>query len=286
MATYTAPPKESTRLAAPDNVRHDAYWIAPAATIATFLIFIVYSTIRAFQGKYFATHFEQYHFAWAAQSLLNVGAIQPHYWSPFYSPYIPLHWNFPIVNFPISASLYVLVFPLSFRGSCYYCRKAYYRAIFQDPGACAVKEALVKKNYTGEKKFPFNLVNFHRYTLYAAIILVFFHWHHMYDSFFYTKVGEGEHFGVGFGTLLFTLDTILLSAYTFSCHSFRHLVGGIVNRFSSSSGSKVRYGLWDKVTKLNNYHGQFFWASLITVGLTDLYVCLVSSGIITDLRFF
>jgi hypothetical protein len=40
------------------------------------------------------------------------------------------------------------------------------------------------------------------------------------------------------------------------------------------------------VTQLNERHMEYAWVSLIWVGLTDLYVRLLSMGVIQDLRFF
>ena len=42
----------------------------------------------------------------------------------------------------------------------------------------------------------------------------------------------------------------------------------------------------DGVTQLNERHMEYAWVSLIWVGLTDLYVRLLSMGVIQDLRFF
>lgn len=288
MATYTAPPRQTGRIIVPDNPRRDTYWLAPASTVLTFVVFILYSTWRAFEGDYFST------FGTVGNHLANAAnAIRPHYWSPFYSPYLPdflpflKSQRFPIGHFPISAALYVLVFPAAFRLTCYYGRKAYYRAIFSDPGACAVKEAFARHNYTGETRLPTSLFNLHRFAFYAILIVVAFHWKHLADAFTYFR-GSDEthpHFGIGLGTLIFAFDTLMLTAYTFSCHSFRHLVGGVINRFSRSPSTQARHGLWAKVTALNNVHGQCFWLSLISVGVTDLYVRLVAAGILNDLRF-
>ena len=38
------------------------------------------------------------------------------------------------------------------------------------------------------------------------------------------------------------------------------------------------------MTKLNLYHGTFFWLSLFTVGFADFYMWMVVSGRIQDLR--
>jgi hypothetical protein len=44
--------------------------------------------------------------------------------------------------------------------------------------------------------------------------------------------------------------------------------------------------MWRKVSALNARHMLLAWISLFTVALADLYVRLVASGAITDLRFF
>ncbi|MCW3098331.1 MAG: hypothetical protein JWL77_3949, partial [Chthonomonadaceae bacterium] len=75
------------------------------------------------------------------------------------------------------------------------------------------------------------------------------------------------------------VDTVMLSLYVFSCHSFRHLVGGVLNRFSNN---KTRFNVWMNVSALNARHGLFFWVSLITVGLADVYIRLVCTGTLQD----
>ena len=49
---------------------------------------------------------------------------------------------------------------------------------------------------------------------------------------------------------------------------------------------KPGYNWWRKVTKLNLNHQEWAWSSMISVGLTDLYIRLCSAGVIHDLRFF
>ena len=70
---------------------------------------------------------------------------------------------------PLSPALLILIFPLGFRLTCYYYRKAYYRAFWLSPPACAVAEP--HKKYTGETRFPLILQNVHRYFWYAAIVV-------------------------------------------------------------------------------------------------------------------
>jgi hypothetical protein len=292
MATYSAPQKQAGRapIIGLNNVRKDNWRAAPMVTVATFLVFILYSTYRAFAGSNFSTfNHEGQNFPWVANHL--AGMTQPHYWSPFYSPYLPSYFPFlndlkyPFLGAGISAALYVLIIPLSFRATCYYCRKAYYRAIFGDPTACAVKEKFARMNYKGETTMPNKLFNLHRFTLYLALILVGFHWYHLFEALHATGMDGQEHLYFGLGTIVIGIDTLALSAYVFSCHSFRHLTGGVLDRFSRSTGTKQRFSLWSKVSHLNEQHGLFFWASLVSVGLADLYVCLLASGVFRDLGF-
>ena len=50
------------------------------------------------------------------------------------------------------------------------------------------------------------------------------------------------------------------------------------------SKAPTRYRIWHFVTRLNERHPAFAWLSLFSVGLTDLYIRLVSMGIIRDWR--
>ncbi len=273
MSGYRASEIEQGRAPLATAVRADTWWVEPALVIVTLVAFSVYAIWRALEGNYFS----------GLQALDHGAAWAPAYLSPFYSP--PIHEWFP--NLPgrlgISPAFFVLIFPLSFRATCYYCRRSYYRAFFWDPPACAMTEPILEKRraYTGESAFPFLLQNLHRYALYAILIVVLFHFKHLYDSFWMVNSAGGHRAGVGFGTVLFFADTLLLSLYVFSCHSWRHLVGGGLNRLSSAP---IRARLWNWVTVLNARHGLYFWLSLVTVGLADLYVRLVAAGVINDVR--
>src|SRR3989441_1174117 len=120
------------------------------------------------------------------------------------------------------------------------------------------------------------LQNFHRYAWYVALIfIVFLTW----DAILAFRFPDG--FGIGVGTLVMWINVILLAGYTFSCHSCRHVCGGHVDIFSKAPR---RYTLWHVVSRLNEHHPTFAWLSLVFVGLTDLYIRLVSMGVIRDLR--
>ncbi len=265
MALSSAPRPAGRMAAFPQIQRKDRWWVEPLVTVVVLVVFSVYAFWRALEAKYYTT--------WGMANTL-------HYLSPFYSPPIQEWTRF---KFPISPALYVLIFPLSFRATCYFCRRSYYRAFFWDPPACAVREIAARQNYTGERRFPLAMQNLHRYALYAVLVFVVFHWMHLAQAFFSTDRSGALHFGMGLGTLVLGFDTLMLSLYVFSCHSFRHLVGGFLNRFSSRS---INFGFWAKVTALNLRHGLFFWFSLASVGLADLYVRLVACGAVQDVRFF
>ncbi len=237
--------------------RHDPWWLENLPFVLVMGAFIVYTTWRAFEGKFYECY--------------ELGLP---YLSPFYSPLIdPQHrwWRF-------SPAILILAGPLGFRTTCYYYRKAYYRAFFLDPPACAVGEASGRK-YRGETAFPFILQNVHRYFFYIAVLFVVFLWYDAIVAFDF-----GGKFGIGVGTLIMLLNIILLTAYTFSCHSLRHLVGGKLDCFSCTTLGPPRYTAWRGVTKLNEHHMFWAWVSMIAVGLTDLYIRLVASGVLKDIR--
>ncbi|MFZ3200000.1 MAG: hypothetical protein WA175_02495 [Candidatus Acidiferrales bacterium] len=233
--------------------RRDAWWIEKWPFIVVLGAFAIYTTWRAFEGKFY----------WADP-----------YLSPFYSPLIDPrhHW------WPFSPAILILAGPLGFRLTCYYYRKAYYRAFFADPPACAVGEWSGRK-YRGETAFPFILQNIHRYFFYIAVFFVVCLWYDTIVAFDF-----GGHFGIGVGTLVMLANIILLSIYTFSCHSLRHLIGGKLDCFSCATLGPPRRSAWQFVTALNENHMLWAWASMISVGLTDLYIRLVASGALKDIR--
>jgi hypothetical protein len=238
--------------------RHDTWWIQPLITALVLGGFAVYATWRAFENEFFRSG---------------------PYLSPFYSPEIVTHWM--VLGRHFSPALFILPFPLLFRATCYYYRKAYYRAFFWDPPACAVGEIAPRKNYTGERAFPFVLQNLHRYAFYFAVIILVILWWDALLAFDF-----GGKFGMGIGSLIFLGNVVLLSLYTFSCHSWRHLSGGCANCFSCSAGAKTQYTIWQRVTHLNENHALWAWLSLFGVVITDLYVRCLVTGVIQDVRFF
>ena len=82
------------------------------------------------------------------------------------------------------------------------------------------------------------------------------------------------------------LNVALLALYTFSCHSFRHLIGGGLNCYSCSNAATTRYGIWKQVSFLNGRHSLYAWVSLFSVLVVDLYVRSLAQGLFQDFRLF
>jgi hypothetical protein len=255
-------------IAAP-HLRKDTWWALPATAVLVLGGFMVYSTWAAFQNAHYYA---------------------PPYLSPFYSPCLYrscLHptfgtWVLPEISIPVfglvSPAFLILWGPGLFRLTCYYYRKAYYRSFWLAPAACAVPDV---KGYTGETRFPLFFQNFHRYAWYVAVVfIVLLTWDALL-AFRFPVPGGGYQFGVGVGTLVMWANVILLAGYTFSCHSCRHVCGGYVDMFSKAP---TRYRMWRLLTRLNERHPMYAWLSLFSVALADLYIRLVSVGIIRDLR--
>ena len=202
------------------------------------------------------------------------------YLSPLFSPLIA--WK----DMPtwLSPGLLILWIPIGFRATCYYYRKAYYRFYFADPPGCAVGEPRVHRRFALENALPFILQNLHRYLLYLAFIPLFFLWLDILPAFNIVPSADAAdpRFRVGVGGLLLLVNVILLTGYSLSCHSLRHLVGGKIDCFSCTQARRVRYTLWQRLTDLNRNHMWWAWSSLITVTLADIYVRLLDAGVVTD----
>jgi hypothetical protein len=255
------------------TARRDVWWVQPLVVFLALSTFVIYATWAAFQGKYYRLH--------------GGGA---DYLSPFYSPELfgdpktalfggmPSWWPGWLV---FSPALLILPFPAFFRVTCYYYRGAYYKAFWADPPSCTVKEP--RSHYRGESSFPLILQNVHRYFLYVALVFILILGHDAWDALWFTDATGQVHFGMGVGTLVLTLNVVLLAGYTFGCHSLRHLCGGRINKLSECP---MRSRLYGCVSAFNSRHMAWAWPSLVFVAFTDLYVRMCSMGIWTDWRFF
>jgi hypothetical protein len=247
------------------TLRQDRWWLYPAVTFTVFLAFVVYATWRAFAG----------HDYYAAP-----------YLSPFYSPCLTTScvegssdFGQPFSWWQLSPALLILIFPLGFRMSCYYYRKAYYRSFWLSPPACGVAEP--HGRYSGETRFPLILNNVHRYFFYAAVLVALILSYDAVVLGFRDESGDWGHMGLG--SLVLVANVVLIWLYTLGCHSCRHVVGGQLRHFSKHP---VRYRAWRLVSRLNADHARYAWLSLFSVALADLYVYLLAIGAISDPRFF
>jgi len=247
-----------------ETMRRDAWWITPLVVFIVLGGFLVYATWAAFQNA---------HYAYGP------------YLSPFYSPLLfgdsPQAWfgRGPAWLAAISPALLILPLPGGFRVTCYYYRGAYYKAFWADPVSCAVGEP--RKGYRGERYLPLVLQNVHRYFLYFALAFLVILATDAWRAFRFADASGVRHFGVGIGSLVLTLNVLLLSGYTLGCHSLRHLVGGYLDRLT---GRPVRRTAYDCVSCLNRGHMNWAWASLVWVAFTDIYVRLCSMGVWHDWR--
>ena len=163
------------------------------------------------------------------------------------------------------------------RLTCYYYRGAYYKAFWADPPACAVGEP--RKSYLGENSFPLIMQNIHRYFLYLAVLFLLILAHDAWKAMWFAEASGAEHFGIRVGTIVLSINVILLSGYTLGCHSLRHLIGGSRDEISKSPVCAKGYSC---VSCLNRRHMLWAWLSLFWVGFTDLYVRLCSMGVWHD----
>jgi hypothetical protein len=246
------------------TLRTDRWWLPPLANFVGLAAWVIYATVRAFmQADYFVPAYN--------------------YLTPFYSPcvsygcdpqashfgqFLPDVWWLPYASIS-------LPFLLLFRLTCYYYRKAYYRAFWLSPPACAVAEP--HRKYSGETRFPLIMQNLHRYFFYIAALISLINTYDAIRAF----IKEDGSFGFGLGNLILVANVVLLWLYTASCHSCRSIIGGRLNHFSKHP---VRYKLWGYVSKLNGKHMQLAWATLASLAITDFYIMAVSAGWISDLR--
>ena len=251
------------------TLRQDKWWVQPLITVSVLTAFVVYTTWAVFVNK------DYYVGAAMHRDLI----------SPFYSPCIVgscvpgAHGTFFVINWwHITPALLILLGPLSFRGTCYYYRRAYYRGFWQSPPNCGVADG--HGRYSGESKFPLILQNAHRYFFFLGLL---FNVILTIDAVVSFRLPGDGGIGVSLGTLVLSVNCVLLWAYSLSCHAARHFLGGSLKSFSKH---KLRYRLWKLVTPLNARHMQLAWVSLIFVALTDLYVRLVSAGVFTDPKIF
>ena len=255
------------------TVRTDNWWGGPALTFAVFSTFVVYTTWAALQGDHY--YHDPYLSPFYSPVLFSEPNSLSHGGAPSWMAWFG-QWPSWLHFVPLSPAILILVFPGSFRFTCYYYRKAYYRAFAGSPPGCAVNPLAAKKKYRGEAALLI-FQNLHRYALYFALLFIVLLGKDAFESFF-----RGGEIGVGVGSLIMTVNVVLIACYTFGCHSLRHLIGGRKDCMSDCGKASTSLGSWKQATWFNVRHMQFAWASLLWVMITDLYIRLVSHGVIHD----
>ena len=200
-----APARDRARIAE-RTLRKDPWWRQPAINATALAVVVIYLT-------------------WA--SLVNGDYFWKPYISPLYSPCLAttckpgsgFDW-IPWLTW-LSPAIIIIGGPTGFRLTCYYYRKAYYRAFWRAPAACAVREPHAK--YTGETRFPLILQNLHRYFFWIAIA---FNVILTIDAVTAFRNHAGQWGHMGLGTLVLLVNAALLWPYSLSCHACRHAVGG------------------------------------------------------------
>jgi hypothetical protein len=281
-----------------ETSRTDRWWLQPLLVLGGLGLFIIYSTWAAFQGAHYylrdgggtyeamRNYLSPMYSPTIFESPKLVNGVQQYSGHAWFGPWP--EWLMWMPALFMTPAILILWAPGLFRFTCYYYRGAYYKAFWGDPTNCAVGEPGARgKNYRGERWFPLVFQNIHRYALYLAMIFLIVL---TYDAilayiFFVPDAtsarGYRSTFGVGVGSLILTLNPILLGGYTLGCHSLRHLVGG---RFDQMSRHPTRKKAYDCVTCLNRRHMMWAWASLIWVAFCDVYVRMCSMGIWYDYR--
>jgi hypothetical protein len=248
------------------TLRTDRWWLAPLLTVAGLTAWVGYGLVHVLMQKWYFVDGPGFT-----------------YLTPFYSPCVSngctpeaAHFGRFLPDHPLIPYAAVsLPFLLLFRLTCYYYRKAYYRSFWLSPPACAVPDG--HGRYSGETRFPLVFQNLHRYAFYAAAGISIIN---TYDAILSFHGSEG--FGLGLGNVILVANVTLLWAYTVSCHSCRHIIGGRLTHFSAHP---VRYRFWTFVSRLNGKHMELAWITLGTLALTDFYVMALSAGWFGDLRF-
>ena len=125
-----------------------------------------------------------------------------------------------------------LPFLLLFRLTCYYYRKAYYRCVLGVPAGLR-RAGRPQDLHAARPASRCSFQNLHRYAFYAAVLISLINTWDAIRAFWGT-----DGFGFGLGNLVLLANVVLLWAYTLSCHSCRHIIGGRLKHFSKHP---VRY---------------------------------------------
>ncbi|MDG6997134.1 MAG: hypothetical protein JRN52_14530 [Nitrososphaerota archaeon] len=200
--------------------------------------------------------------------------------------------SWALITYPVNAfsgyvdpfySPTVLIVPIPglFRLTCYAYRKDYHRHLFHHPLGCenSQRGEKVERKYTGEKNAVFLFENLHRYFLYAGILILPFFYYDFVQSILYNDT-------LRLGSIILLANALTLTAWTLSCHAFRHLIGGNIDCYSCTTGGRARKSIWNIQSWWNARHEAMAWISLLTIFFADLYLRGLAAGLPIDFTFF
>ena len=214
------------------TLRTDRWWLPPLANFVGLAAWVIYATVRAFlQRDYFVPEYN--------------------YLTPFYSPCVSYgcvpeasHFGQFVPDSPLLPyALVSLPFLLLFRLTCYYYRKAYYRAFWLSPPACAVAEP--HRKYTGETRFPLIFQNVHRYFFYAAVLISLINTYDAVRSFITRRTAAS---GSASATSSWWPTWCCCGRTRCPATPAGSIIGGRLKHFSKHP---LRYKFWGQVSKLN-----------------------------------
>ena len=262
-----------------ETQRKDRWWLQPLLVFLGFGAFILYASWAGMQGRHYWVEGTHYLSPMYSPTLFDAWQIAPsksgHAWFGSWPEWLPKYVIFSFL--PLTPAALILWAPGGFRFTCYYYRGAYYKAFWADPPSCAVGEP--RSTYLGENSFPLVLQNVHRYFLYAALLFLVILTYDVWKALWFADATGQVSFGIGLGTLILLANVVLLSGYTFGCHSLRHLVAGRRDEMSPGLFTAFRCA-----TCLNRRHMVWAWCSLVSVAFSDIYIRLCAMGIWTDWR--
>ena len=186
------------------------------------------------------------------------------YVDPFYSP-----------------TVLIVPIPGAFRLTCYAYRKDYHRHLFHHPLGCNGESRGEKHSqpYTGERNALFQIENYHRFFLYAGIAILPFFYYDVFQSIIYAN-------SLRIGTLVLLANALLLTAWTLSCHAFRHIIGGNIDCYTCTPAGSARKSIWNVQSWWNSHHEALAWISLLTIFFADLYLRALTAGLQVDHLLF
>src|ERR1051326_8631908 len=199
-----------------ETSRRDTWWVQPLLVFLGFGAFLVYASWAGMQGVHYwvpGTRYLSPMYAptlWDSWQIQALGLSSGHAWFGAWPSWLPHYVIFPFAV--LTPAALILWGPGGFRFTCYYYRGAYYKAFWADPLNCGVGEPGFRgKKYRGEAKLPLILQNVHRYFLYVAIAFIGLLSFDAVESFFFPRE-DGTHFGIGVGSLVMTVNVVLLAA--------------------------------------------------------------------------